>query len=332
MTLPPLLLASLCAGFLPMLAWGAVIWWLDRFEKEPLPLLALAFCWGVAPAAILALVSEFFVNIPLSHWLGHSLGFDLLSAGLTGPIVEELIKAAGIAGLFLIAGAEVDGPLDGIIYGAFVGLGFTATENVIFFLSTDSVPQWMWMVAQRALLFGLNHAVFAAIVGFGFAMASLARRPRDRLFWTGGGVVLAVLIHILFNLGLIFSDPLPVSFFASLVDLSVGFLLVAALFLLGLQHDQSAIHAHLATYVESGLLRREDFEAARTIHGRLIAEWRCLLRCRFAEYRQKAHLFNLMAELGLKEKRKSRFGSTEQLERRIARICVKIKVAQASGV
>jgi RsiW-degrading membrane proteinase PrsW (M82 family) len=310
---------------------GGMIWWLDRYEKEPITLLILAFFWGVAPAAILALIFEYWLNIPLAHIFGvETIGFDLFSTGLTGPILEELMKGLGILGLFFFAKSEIDGPLDGIIYGAFVGLGFTATENLLFFLSTSSLSKWTWMVVQRAFLFGLNHAVFAAIIGFGLAMGMYARGRRTSIWWGLGGILLAMIVHVLFNLGLIFSNPLPLSFFASIVDLSVGWLFVAALFLIGLQHDQLAMQTYLSPYVESGLITKRDVDTARSIPRRLVIEWKHILRLQFQEYRRRTVFYNLLAELALKEKQKNKLKDARALDLRISKICGKIRVLQLS--
>ncbi len=48
-----ILLASALA-LVPTLVYALLVWWLDRYEKEPLPLLVVAFLWGAVPAVILA--------------------------------------------------------------------------------------------------------------------------------------------------------------------------------------------------------------------------------------------------------------------------------------
>ena len=47
---------------------------------------------------------------------------------------EELSKGLAIFGMVVFLRREFDGVLDGIIYGVFVGIGFAATENVIYYL------------------------------------------------------------------------------------------------------------------------------------------------------------------------------------------------------
>ena len=42
-------------ALIPTTVYVLFVWWLDRYEKEPLWLLALAFLWGAVPAAIISL-------------------------------------------------------------------------------------------------------------------------------------------------------------------------------------------------------------------------------------------------------------------------------------
>jgi RsiW-degrading membrane proteinase PrsW (M82 family) len=37
---------ALLLSYLPMVGYALFIWWLDRYEKEPLRLASTAFLWG----------------------------------------------------------------------------------------------------------------------------------------------------------------------------------------------------------------------------------------------------------------------------------------------
>src|SRR5262245_58068235 len=54
-------LAIVAAG-LPTLIYLALVWWLDRYEKEPAHLLAVTFLWGALPAALLAVTLDLALN------------------------------------------------------------------------------------------------------------------------------------------------------------------------------------------------------------------------------------------------------------------------------
>ena len=51
-------LAAILAAAVPAAFYGLLIWWLDRYEKEPLWLILVAFLWGSLPAIGLAVAFE----------------------------------------------------------------------------------------------------------------------------------------------------------------------------------------------------------------------------------------------------------------------------------
>src|SRR5512144_597912 len=120
-------LIAILAAAVPALVYGWLIWWLDRYEKEPLWLIAVAFLWGSLPAIGLSVLFEVVLQVPLAS---STIGPDLASWGLAA-LVEEPIKALALVGLFLFMRREFDGPLDGIVYGSLVGFGFSMTENAL---------------------------------------------------------------------------------------------------------------------------------------------------------------------------------------------------------
>lgn len=90
---------------------------------------------------------------------------------------------------------------DGIVYGAAVGLGFAATENLLYLVSalSDSVESFVATAALRAVTSTLLHASASAVAGYGIAQAIYLRRigrPASWLPFLG----LAMAMHALFNL------------------------------------------------------------------------------------------------------------------------------------
>jgi RsiW-degrading membrane proteinase PrsW (M82 family) len=67
------ILLSVLATLVPSVAIIVVLWWLDRYEKEPLWLLSIVFFWGAVPTIILSLLAQLFVDAPLEAALGHSI-------------------------------------------------------------------------------------------------------------------------------------------------------------------------------------------------------------------------------------------------------------------
>jgi RsiW-degrading membrane proteinase PrsW (M82 family) len=211
------LMSGLTTAYL--LSWGLVlayavpvalaIYWLDLFEREPKLLLAAAVIWGgVIATSLAAYANEAWLSI-----LGKVASPDLTSqwgAAIVGPGVEETLKLMGVVTIFLIATGEFDGVMDGFVYGAMVGLGFTVVEDVSYFI--NAVAAVPGMVDQsgpvldtfliRVVGGGLyGHVLFTGLTGTGFAYLATQRATpiQKRLAGAGLCVVAGVSAHVVWN-------------------------------------------------------------------------------------------------------------------------------------
>ena len=73
-----------------------------------------------------------------------------MSATFGAPFVEETLKGAVLVGLLWRRRQEFDGPTDGIIYAAMVGLGFAMIENVGYYINALVTPDARRRGAARA--------------------------------------------------------------------------------------------------------------------------------------------------------------------------------------
>jgi RsiW-degrading membrane proteinase PrsW (M82 family) len=268
---------------LPTAAYVGLVWWLDRYEKEPVWLLALAFAWGAVPAAILSLVLEMAIDLPIAALGGDSLAAQLLSYGLGAPLVEESVKSIALVALVLLFPQEFDSLLDGIIYGAMIGLGFSMTETAVAYtlpiLLQSGLGPGLVNLLWRAVFFGLNHAFWTAVTGAGMAYARLEARPAS---WVGGPAAawgLAVLLHGLHNVGAILTEPafcLPLSL--SLVVDWGGLLALGILAILILRRERIWIAQGLADEVHQGTLSEAELTLLCSATRRGIVRWQALAR------------------------------------------------------
>lgn len=190
-------MASLATAW--ALSWGLIlvyavpvaflIYRIDLFEREPKSMLAGAILWGGVVATGVAM----FANEAWLSVVGKVASPDFAAqwgAALVGPGVEETLKLMGVVTLFLIASSEFDGVMDGFVYGAMVGLGFTVVEDIsYFFLAAAAVPG---TVSQTGPVFdtflirvgagGLyGHVLFTGLTGMGFAyLVTQHRVPLSR--------------------------------------------------------------------------------------------------------------------------------------------------------
>ena len=64
-----------------------------------------------------------------------------MAATFGAPLVEETLKGAVLIGLLWRRRAELDGPANGVIYAAMVGLGFAMIENVGYYVNALVSPE-----------------------------------------------------------------------------------------------------------------------------------------------------------------------------------------------
>ena len=106
----------------------------DRFEPEPFWLLTLTFLWGAVVATLTAIVGNAVGEGAVSAALGAGSDTALVrasTASFVAPLVEETTKGAGLLFLWLASVLwlrELDGAIDGAIYGGVIGLGYVRRE------------------------------------------------------------------------------------------------------------------------------------------------------------------------------------------------------------
>jgi RsiW-degrading membrane proteinase PrsW (M82 family) len=264
-----------------------MLWWLDRYEKEPWHLLLVTFVWGAVPALVLAVVAELAVGSAAQDIFGP--GAD---STIVAPIVEELLKALVLIGLFIFVRHEFNGVLDGIIYGALVGFGFAMSENVLYFMAYSDQLIGIWLL--RSVVFGFNHAFFTSIVGIALGLVRYEQRR-----WVGYIAVpiafwLAILLHALHNsstqvglLGLCL---------AWIVN-SGGVLIVLATIVLSQRQELHWLNAELDEEVALNSITLAQFERVLNPPLRSRSEIQTLVTRGWSAYRRLRRFHQLLTEL-----------------------------------
>lgn len=181
---------------------------IDRYEPEPWWLLISAFIWGAIVSTTIAAIASIIGQVAFSIAAGAHPSdplVDAMTATVIAPITEESTKGLGLLILWLVSWwrlKELDGPLDGAIYGGVIGLGFTLTEDVMYVAGAmaQAGPQgFAALFVLRTILAGLAHASFTALMGLGIGLAVEARHPAVKILAPIIGWVGAVMLHALHN-------------------------------------------------------------------------------------------------------------------------------------
>lgn len=187
--------------------WLTYFYRKDRYEPEPKGLILKVFFGGMAmviPAGLL----ERFGRVPLNEARisGDLTTLFILSFFLIG-LIEEGVKFLVLTTM-IYPNPELDEPVDGIVYGVTVGLGFSAVENLFY---TWSLGMTVGLV--RAIVGCLAHAAFTGWGGWYLSRAKLSGRP---WFLIPIGLGVSVFWHGIYDF-LLFTGKPYMSFLAFLM-------------------------------------------------------------------------------------------------------------------
>jgi len=194
---------SLAAAVIPTFFYALAFYLADRYEREPVWMGIVAFLWGAIPAVVTSLFGEIIIGIPFVGDPG-SLTAAIVESVLVAPFVEEIAKGIALFAIYKFMRNEFDGVLDGLTYGALIGFGFAMTENFLYFIGAFNEGGFVdltVLIFLRAVIFGLNHALYTGLFGIGLGLARHAKTEKAARFWMIAGFVAAIGSHALHNLG-----------------------------------------------------------------------------------------------------------------------------------
>lgn len=208
----------LVAAFLPPIIYIIWIRNTERYEREPWSRIFGTFIWGAVFGVVLgvlfSVVLIWLFGIALEGPIYEAITEDdylgtLFLVCVIAPLGEEAAKGLGI----FSAGKDLDEVEDGLIYGASVGLGFAATENLLYgYLALrEGIGIFIATAIIRSISSALLHASATSATGYGIGKKKILGRGHYILPY----YFLAVLMHATFN------------FFASMQSLLSLFLAIA---------------------------------------------------------------------------------------------------------
>ena len=222
------LIILVLAAFVPSLLYLVWIRNTEKYGREPYGRLLRIFIYGATLSVVIAVVLELLTMTLLDmniervyEILGQNPSLtSLILAVVIAPLVEELAKGLGVFRYRRFM-SDIE---DGIIFGAAAGLGFAATENLLYESNAyfaDGASAFIATAIVRSLSSALLHATASAVMGLGIARS--ARRQRSWVPY----YFAAVIIHGVFNLaasfGLLYEGELGDS--AYLIGLVAAFMI-----------------------------------------------------------------------------------------------------------
>ncbi len=299
------LIAAVVLSFIPALFYSWILYWLDRYEKEPIWLITGIFLWGAFISTIGAIILSLIFEGGVYLLTGSEELTNVTGTVLIAPLVEESLKGFAVLLVFLLFRGEFDSLLDGVVYAGIVALGFAATENVLYLLGAFGEEGWEGLITLfvlRVILGAWGHAFYTSFIGIGLSIARLNRSVPIKLLAPVAGWLLAVLAHAVHNGMAVFigsEEGLGLGGLAALLLIDwAGWGLMFAIIAWAIFRERSWLRQYLSEEVERGVLTVEQYRVACSTRAQIAARFRALFRGRRRATRQ---FYQLCAELAQKK-------------------------------
>ena len=327
----PVVAVVCTAACIPTTAFGLfVIRRIDRNEKEPWRLVLVSTAWGAIVATSLVIWGESFWEDVAVRTLVPGPGLDATRAFSAG-LLEELGKGTAVLLLFLVMRNEFDDVVDGIVYGAAVGLGFNFMESLTYMTNLYSIFEpsgngaiaagFQWYARQVLGLF-MGHATYTALVGAGIGIARQLPNRRSKVIAIVAGFVVAIAAHFSWDAWLAF---FPIgNGVLGLVGVHVRTLamtgpftaLVVVLLVMGLRAESTALSAQLRNEAAAGTgaVLPVEVDILRSPWRRFRERLRALDRKGFGAYARLARLQAAQLDLAMERWHRERQELDQPLE------------------
>lgn len=241
----------------------------DRYERTPASLAVAAFVGGGigAPWAMALSGNAAMMDI-YAKTFGQAWATDW-KAGLTAPFVEETAKGAVFLLLLGLAPVVIRTVYDGLIVGAFVGLGFQVLEDMLYgensayeHFGVDQVDSVLHTFVLRSATGVASHAMYTAIFAAGIVYL-VGTRAQPRRVGRGLALIIgAMLVHGTWDSMAALADGngfVVAGLMVAITVASIAILVVALHW--GSHRERGYLRDILAPEVQEGVLTELELQA-----------------------------------------------------------------------
>jgi RsiW-degrading membrane proteinase PrsW (M82 family) len=327
------LLASLFFGFAPALFFAFILYWLDRYEKEPKLLLGGVFLWGAIVAAGSAFIINTFLDIGVYLFTQSDWVTEFAGGSIIAPFVEEILKGMAVFIVFLVFRKEFDSILDGIVYAGVAALGFAAIENSYYIYNygfkESGWQGFIFLTFVRVILVGWQHPFYTAFTGIGLAAARLTRNSFGKLVYPLLGLSMAIFTHAFHNTLATLLSGGGGMILGTFIDWS-GWFFMFLFIIWVIWREQEVLKASLLQEVNAGVITPAHYRTASSAWLQSFARFAAFFNGRF---KYTARFYQLCGELAHKKQLYASVGdedgnaaSIQQMRTELARLAPYVQV------
>ncbi|AKG90701.1 Protease prsW family [Geoglobus ahangari] len=192
-----------------------IMWYVyhkDRIEPEPKRYVVATFLIASTVSPLIAMIFE----APFPQEL----------AAFVAPFIEEPAKLLAV--YFPYRRRQMDGIMDGVVYGVAAGLGFAAFENLMYGISYGSEVAMI-----RAFLTPIAHSTFTALSGVGLGLKAEGKTLSVKPY-----LAMAMMFHLWWNVSAVMS-------FMTLAMFAANLAVLYSLIRLGMREDVQKIEYYI---------------------------------------------------------------------------------------
>jgi protease PrsW len=304
---PVALMLGLITATIPVPLYIILVLWIDRYEAEPLWMLATAFFWG----ALIATFFAFLLNTTSQGVVGaltNANAGQAFAAVISAPIVEEIGKAFILFIFFFWKKEEFDGVVDGIVYASMTALGFAMTENILYYgkaVAEGGGGALTLIVIIRGFFAPFSHPLFTSLTGIGLGLARQSTSIAVKLLTPVIGLLMAIFMHSIWNGSAVFGGG-GIFVLTYIMVMVPAFLILLVVISLALRREGQVVREFLVVDLERGILTREEYDQLGSITGRMGSSFRALSQTGVKGWRARRRLNQLASELAFHRSRVSR--------------------------
>jgi protease PrsW len=301
-----LIIGMICAT-LPVPIYIMLLLWIDRYESEPLWMLATAFLWGALVAVFIAIILNTINGAIVTAATNSAQIGENFGAVISAPIVEESAKAFILLVLFLWKRDEFDGIIDGIVYAGMVGLGFAMTENILYYgrAVQGGAGSLTFIFILRGMAAPFSHPLFTSMTGIGLGWARQSNNGFIKIVMPVLGFMLAILLHATWNGTATFGGA--VGFFAGyFLIMGPAFIITLMVIFFSLRREGRIVNQFLYPDYQRGFIDSIEYQKLSTIRGRMGMSWNAMMTGGFSGWRAQMRYNQIASELAFHRSRVAR--------------------------
>jgi RsiW-degrading membrane proteinase PrsW (M82 family) len=305
---PVALLIGLVSATLPVPLYLVLVLWIDRYEAEPLWMLATAFFWGAMVAVFFAFLINTASGVVVTLLTEDMRAGQAFGSVISAPIVEESAKALILLIFFFWKKDEFDGVIDGIVYAAMVGLGFAMTENIQYYgraVLQAGGGGLTFVFILRGALAPFSHPMFTSLTGIGLGLARQSRSTAVKIIAPVLGLMAAISMHSIWNGSVVIFGGAGFILMYLLIMVPAFFIMFIVI-ALALRREGQIIREFLLHDFHGGLLTQQEYNQLGTISGRMGAAYSAFSRGGLSSWKACRQLNQTASELAFHRSRVSR--------------------------